>query len=119
MTDFPRGWTFQSFTTAGGTSSITVPAKAGVVHVLDSVAASIVALAVAAGINAVGVTIDTGGGPVVYSLLAFNGGGAGRDSDNLTGLDLATPPGGALTVALNGANPANYDAILLIQGHDI
>lgn len=119
MTDFPRGWTLSNVANAGSAATITVPATAGVVHVLDSLTATLVAFAAAAGATAPQIAINTGGGNVIFGAVAFNGGATGRDEESLSGLDLATAPGGALTVAFSAVAPANYFQVLVIQGHDI
>lgn len=119
MTDFPRGWTLQSIVGPAATASIIVPATAGVVHVLDSLAASFIASAAAAVAAVAFVQINTGAGLLTYMELVSNGGVVSRDSDSLSGLDLATAPGAALTVTFSGAAPANYAQLIVIQGHDI
>jgi hypothetical protein len=120
LSEFPRGWTLTSATTAGAAATITVPAVPGVVHVLDSLQASLVAVAAAAAGSFIWVTVSWGGfAPIYLTLLASNGGAIGNESASLSGLDIATAPATALTVAFNAPAAANYNEVLLIQGHDI
>lgn len=119
MSDFPRGWFLTTGSVAAGlTPSITVPATAGVVHVLDAYYATLVSFAAAAAATAPQIQITAPAIGAVDSL-AFNGGAVGRDSVSGSNVDIATAPGAALTISLTAAVPANYLALITIQGHDI
>lgn len=116
MTDFPRGWLLTGGPAGAGTAaSITVPSIAGVVHVLDSITATLLSFAAAAGGSFSSITV----GGIQVMNLAFGGGAFGTDVGTLSGMDVATAPGAALIVAFNQVTITNYVQLLVIQGHDI
>lgn len=116
MSDFPRGWTQSSFSGAG-LVSITIPALAGVVHVLDSFQATIASPTAAAGVL---VQLSSSDGTFTAFDLGFIQADAGPSNGTASGsgLDLAAGPGASLTIAF-GSFPAGCDEFLLVQGHDI
>ena len=116
MSEFPRGWLLTMQAGGGALASITVPAVPGVVHVLDSFSAVYTCSAATGTASANNVQIT--GGPLL-ALLALPGGAVGSDSGGGSGLDYATAPGAALTVAFAGASPGSFFEFLTIQGHDI
>jgi hypothetical protein len=118
-TDFPRGWIFSNVQSVGATASVTVPATAGVVHVLDSIDAVVVSAAAAAVGVVLQVFVTSPAPTLLLGVLALNGGQVQRDEISLSSLDIATAAGGALTVTFNAASPANYNEFVLIQGHDV
>lgn len=122
MTDFPRGWTLNSFVGPGSTASIVVPAIPGVVHVLDSFNAVLEAAAAAAAGLGADVNLTSSDGTFtafVLGVMANAGGAVGSDTASGSGLDLAAGPGASLTISFNIAAAANYNEFLLVQGHDI
>lgn len=112
MTDFPRGWTLSNENT-GAAATITVPATPGVVHVLDNFTAR--ALNQSAGLVVLRVNVTA---PAIELTALFPPATTGTDADSESGLDIATAPGAALTVAFT-TGPASVTEFLLIQGHDI
>ena len=122
MSDFPRGWTLTNFANPGTAASITLSAlSAGVVHVLDSVTATLAANAAAAVGVVQNVVITSSDGVLSNNalILAYAGGAIGCNVGSLSGLDLAAGPGASLTVSFQNTTPANYYQLLVIQGHDI
>ena len=117
MSDFPRGWTLSSYV-AGGLASITVPAIAGVVHVLDSFTGTI--YNTAASTAELRVVVSSSDGVFASLPLAELVAAAtnGSDSGGGSGLDLAAGPGASLTIAFNGS-ATGINEFLLVQGHDI
>jgi hypothetical protein len=114
--DFPRGWTFSNVTINPNTTSITVPAIPGVVHVLDSFTATTV------GSVAVGQTITLASSDGVFAgfILALLSQVAGGTADaSVSGLDLAAGPGASLTIAYGAVTNAGNENLLIVQGHDI
>lgn len=118
MSDFPRGWTFNSAVGAGSAAGITVPATPGVVHVLDAIFARLINAGTGAS-AAVNVTATIGAVTVVNTQLVVPATVVAADEFSLSGLDLATAPGGSLVVTFSIAAPAGYAEVLIIQGHDI
>lgn len=116
MSDFPRGWTL-TVDSAAGAATITVPAVAGVVHVLDSFTAKITTGAAAGGAL---VTLSSSDGVFTsVPLGAINSPASSSDMASASGLDLAAGPGASLTIACNAGPPAGGAEFLMIQGHDI
>lgn len=120
MTDFPRGWTLSTGQSIGANAVLTIPAVAGVVHVLDSVTAIMQCTAAFTG-GASLLTLTSSDGVYTGLLLAdlaLAGGSTASDSASLSGLDLAAGPGASLTLTLNGG-AANLALVIIAQGHDI
>jgi len=112
--DFPRDWDLIVPLTVSAVASITVPAIPGVAHVLTAVNAAIVNNAAHAGIA----LLVTANGLYLPSLvLAVPGVSAVESASGAWTGTLATAPGGALTVALNGSQ-ANLYEFLELQGYD-
>jgi hypothetical protein len=110
--DFPRGWTITANAAAGATASITVPAVPNVAHVLDTL--TLRAVNASAALYAVNVTVQ--GGILGFVMDAFPN---STDEISLTGIDLATAPGNALTITFSGVAPASTAQQIYAQGHDI
>ena len=120
MSDFPRGWTLISQTGGGGTASVTVPAVAGVVHVLDRFTAKLVALAGGA-VMAANVQLSSSDGAFTSLNLGLlqTVGALTADEVSQSALDLAAGPGASLTVAYSLVTSTNNIEYLSIEGHDI
>jgi hypothetical protein len=123
VTDFPRGWT-QSLDGAGGaTTSITLPAIAGVAHVLDSFSATAQAFGGAAAFAA-RVRISTSDGTFNNMVLARLqtpapvGGNPEGNTASGSELGLVGGVGASMTVAFD-VGGAQVIELLVIQGHDI
>jgi hypothetical protein len=118
--DFPRGWTYYNTQNATGVAAaITVPGTIGVVHVLDSIYLKATNYTGAAGAFSdvwqavIAATI------VLQGILSLPAATVSNDSISLSGLELATAPGGALTVQHLTAPGAGFYEEITIQGHDI
>jgi hypothetical protein len=118
VTDFPRGWTLT--VDLVGAASITVPAIAGVAHVLDAFSAQ---LATAAGGAALQVLLSSSGGtftnlvighPILPAAAAGSFESAAASGSDL---NLAAGIGESLTVFIGAV--AGVTETLVIQGHDI
>jgi hypothetical protein len=124
VSDFPRGWIANSVTgTTGVAASVTIPARPGVVHVLDSLFFKLTVF------NFTGSTIVSwqvlaGGVQVLLGMLSTPatgaGTGAGVDTASLSGLDIVTPVNSTIVAQFTGAVPgAGVYEEVIIQGHDI
>lgn len=119
MTDFPRGWTLNTVQKGTGVApTITVPATAGVVHVLDSLAARIINNSAGA-LYVPTVSVVIAAVNVLQDIMVLAATQAGADTTSFSGLELATAPGGSLIVSFDTGPGAGLSATLTIQGHDI
>lgn len=121
--DLPRGWTLSADANPG-TASITVPAIAGVSHVLDAVTVKIHGFnGSAAYSGAVLVTSSDGAYtnfPVArVSVTAAAAASLQADAAAIADLGLAAGAGASLTVAVSPAAGAGITQTLVIQGHDV
>ena len=118
MSDFPRGWTLSNgLGVAGGTASVTAPAIAGIVHVLDSFTAYLLNPTAA---GAATIILNSSDGVFTNFTLAIIEAGAAPSLGTASGsgLDLAAGPGASLTIAFN-AGLAGANQTIVAQGHDI
>lgn len=117
MTDFPRGWTYSNRTAAGSSPSLSAPAIAGVVHVLDAISAMVGAGAAA--FNADVLLSSSDGTFTNMNLGVAAADASSTGSTSASGLDLAAGPGASLTITFDAVAPAAGFEWLMIQGHDI
>jgi hypothetical protein len=119
MSDFPRGWTLTDDNGGSGATAaqVTVPAIAGVVHVLDGFTGIIANNSAAA--TAPEIILNSSDGTFsgfVLSRLSAQANSENSDSDS--GLDLAAGPGASLTISFS-TPVANVIEYLRLKGHDI
>lgn len=115
---FPRGWILNSTTnTVGQTASLTTPGLTGVVRVLDSLYLRINSNGAAA--FGVGATLTTAAGVILSLFLSTPATTQATDEISLSGLDIATSPGGSITIQYTAAVISGIAEIIVAQGHDI
>lgn len=115
--EFPRGWTLISAPAAGNIATITVPAAAGIVRVLDGFDA--LTFNGSGSATAIGINLTSSDGVYnAYQIGMVVAATASSGLDSATGLNLATGPGSNLTVAW-GTGLASSLEYLRIRGHDI
>jgi hypothetical protein len=119
VSDFPRAWIFTQWTAgASVTPSITVPAVAGVAHVLDSLDATLIATTVTGSYTVAVSSSDGALASIAVGAMAALVANTTAEVSR-SGLDMAGGPGASLTVFLSAGVGGGNSAMLVIQGHDI
>ena len=113
--ELPRGWVYTAHAAA---PTITVPALAGITHVLDSAELMLNDGTAITGLLAVSSSLNTINGaaaslPIAYYMTQSGNAFADVSED---GLGLAAMPDESITVF---AGTSGFDAVLIIKGHDI
>lgn len=116
--EFPRGWTLSAVAGNPNTASVTVPAVAGVSHVLDSLYAKLISEGGGGGTFAPSITV-TVSGILVLTVFLVVGVTVGVDDFQGSDLGLTTTPGNSIVVTFTQPCVATTIEELVIQGHDL
>jgi hypothetical protein len=124
MSDFPRGWTFNTISSLGGTAGLIIPAPSNIGRVLDGFTVGVANFGNTSTAYAPRITVTVDGGlPYLTTFLACQPIIGTRDSNTFSGLNLCNLFSAAITYAIviqfSVGNPGNYFEEITAQGHDI
>lgn len=116
--EFPRGWTLNGFGSGAGLVSVVAPATPGIIHVLDSIYARITNNGAGGAFGPV-LQVVTSTILVFRNQLLTANAVVTIDETSFSNLNIASAPGGDMTVQFSGNLGVGLTGIIVAQGHDI